>query len=375
MASIRERGPGVYEVRVFVGYNERGRPVQTSRSVRGTKKDAERVASELSLKAPSRSGDRTVADAIESWIEVNHHVWAPSTGRDHLSRAKAVANDPIGRMPLARIGVDDIEKWHARMRRAGVGEASVRNRHMILRAALNQAEAWGWLTSNPARVARLRMRRQEPRGVMSVEEVAAVLEAALSIDLRAGLALRLAAIGGLRRGELAALRFEELDGSHLTVDSAIGIVNRGTNNRRMDPVLRDDPTKTANIRTIALDDGTVALFEAARRQYPDCRYVFGDADAPPNPDRIGWWWSRSRLVAGIDSRWRLHDLRHFSATMAIAGGHDVRSVANRLGHANAAMTLRVYAHALPGRDAGIAADFGKLLPVADSPLLPAPTES
>ena len=52
----------------------------------------------------------------------------------------------------------------------------------------------------------------------------------------------------------------------------------------------------------------------------------------------------------MDLRWRLHDLRHFSATQAIAGGHDIRSVAARLGHADASMTLRVYAHAIAGRD-------------------------
>ncbi|MGO9910291.1 MAG: tyrosine-type recombinase/integrase [Acidimicrobiales bacterium] len=284
----------------------------------------------------------------------------------HLSRAKAVSKDPIARLPLARIGVADIEKWHARMRRTGVGEASLRNRHMILRAALNQAESWSWLTTNPARLARLRLRRQQPRGVMSSEEVAAVLQASFAVDVRAGLAVRLAAVGGLRRGEVAALQFSDLKGRELTVDSAIAIICRGTHSDRQPTELRDDPTKTANIRRVTLDDDTVALFKLVRERFPATRYVFGDGDLPPNPDRIGWWWSRSRDVAGIERRWRLHDLRHFSATMAIAGGHDVRSVASRLGHANPAMTLRVYAHALPGGDERIAEDFGRLLPLKDS---------
>jgi integrase len=48
----------------------------------------------------------------------------------------------------------------------------------------------------------------------------------------------------------------------------------------------------------------------------------------------------------------------------IAGGHDVRSVAGRLGHANPAMTLRVYAHAVQGGDERIAEDLGRLLPRA-----------
>ena len=47
-------------------------------------------------------------------------------------------------------------------------------------------------------------------------------------------------------------------------------------------------------------------------------------------DRIGWWWKRARTLAGVNNAWRLHDLRHWSATVAIGQGHDVRTVAGRL---------------------------------------------
>jgi len=69
----------------------------------------------------------------------------------------------------------------------------------------------------------------------------------------------------------------------------------------------------------------------------------------------------ARRDAGIDARWRLHDLRHWSATEAIGRGHDIRTVAGRLGHANPAMTLRTYAHALDGADAGVAATLATAL--------------
>ena len=63
-------------------------------------------------------------------------------------------------------------------------------------------------------------------------------------------------------------------------------------------------------------------------------------------------------------KWRLHDLRHFSATQSIASGHDVRTVASRLGHADASMTMRVYAHAVAGRDHLVA---GTMAAVLDDP--------
>ena len=105
----------------------------------------------------------------------------------------------------------------------------------------------------------------------------------------------------------------------------------------------------------ALDEQTLALVETARAERAEASpWIFGDDEYPPSPDKIGWWWKRTRKLAAIDPKWRLHDLRHWSATHAIAGGHNVRSVAARLGHSDPTTTMRTYAHALEGLDQGIA---------------------
>ena len=185
---------------------------------------------------------------------------------------------------------------------------------------------------------------------MTTDEVRSVLAVAKTIDPAAHVALRLAAVAGLRRGEIAALQWTDFGGRTLTVDSALVVDRNGDETR-----IVDTPTKTGGRRTITLDAETIGLVEALRHE----REAFGpwlcgpDAD-PPHPDRIGWWWQRARKLSGIAPHWRLHDLRHWSATTAIGGGHDVRTVANRLGHANAAMTLGVYAHAVPAADAAFA---------------------
>jgi integrase len=57
----------------------------------------------------------------------------------------------------------------------------------------------------------------------------------------------------------------------------------------------------------------------------------------------------------------LHDLRHWTATAAIGGGHDLRTVAGRLGHANPAMTMRVYAHVVDGADEAVASTLGQAI--------------
>ena len=90
-------------------------------------------------------------------------------------------------------------------------------------------------------------------------------------------------------------------------------------------------------------------------------WMFTIGEAPTNPDRIGYWWRAARDAAGVDAKWRLHDLRHWSASVAIAAGHDVKTVADRLGHANAAMTLRVYAHTFAKSDRAVADSVGAML--------------
>jgi len=124
----------------------------------------------------------------------------------------------------------------------------------------------------------------------------------------------------------------------------------------------DDPTKTANRRTVTLDATTVEALQRLRRYHQDLGpWVLNVGERPVNPERIGAWWRRARDRAGVDGRWRLHDLRHWSATMSISRGHDIRTVANRLGHANPAMTLRVYAHAVESADGPVATMLGQIL--------------
>lgn len=232
MATIRERKPGVWEVRGFTGRDERGRPTQVSRTVHGGKKDAQRVAAELILRPNPHAAGRTVGGLLDLWLEHNEATWSPATRRDQASRAGLVKADPIAQVSLARLSVAEVDRWHARLRRAGVGEGSVRNQHRAFRAALSQAVRWGWVQTNVASAARLGRRKQVPRGTLSHDEVRRVMAAAAGFDAAAGLALRLAAITGARRAELAALRWDDLDGDRLTIDSSVAIIRHG---HRSDP--------------------------------------------------------------------------------------------------------------------------------------------
>jgi integrase len=259
VATLRQRRPGVWEIRVFTGRNAAGRPTQISRTVRGTKREAQRVAASLESKPPSNAAGRTVTDVLTAWRDVNQPVWAESTRRDYESRIAKIDDDPIAAMPVARLRVADVERWHARMRKTGVGEAAIRGRHGVLRAALAQALRWEWVGSNPASQAVLRQPKRAPRDAMTPDEVRAAIASAREIDPAAGVALRLAAVAGLRRAELAALQWSDLAGSQLTVDSSACVVRRDGESS-----VEDVPTKTGDRRVLTLDPVTVDEIAALR---------------------------------------------------------------------------------------------------------------
>ena len=150
-------------------------------------------------------------------------------------------------------------------------------------------------------VAHLGKRMQVPRGALGEDEVRRVLLAAeeladsLLVEPAGPIALRLAAITGARRSELAALKWADLDGDRLTIDSSVAIICHGNPEERKTPTLRDDPTKTANLRTVTLDPTTVEALQRLRRYHQDLGpWILAVGERPVNPERIGAWWCRAR---------------------------------------------------------------------------------
>jgi hypothetical protein len=121
-----------------------------SRTVHGTKKDAQRVAAQMTLRPSRNAGGRKLGALLDEWIEFNEASWAPLTLRDQRSRAELITADPIGDRSVASIGVADVDQFVTRLRKKDVGESSIRNQHSVLRAALEQAVRWEWIDRNPA---------------------------------------------------------------------------------------------------------------------------------------------------------------------------------------------------------------------------------
>ena len=75
-----------------------------------------------------------MGELLDLWTEQNEPAWAVSTIQNQKSRVAMVKTDPIAKIRLVRLTAVDVDRWHARLARAGVGEGSIRNQHQTLRA-------------------------------------------------------------------------------------------------------------------------------------------------------------------------------------------------------------------------------------------------
>jgi integrase len=248
----------------------------------------------------------------------------------------------------------------------GLSPKTVRYLHATLHKALADAVDAGLLGTNPAD--RARPPKPSKAGPAELrfwtpEQLRRFLDSVAGTRLEA--AWHLAAMTGMRRGEVLGLRWADIDfdAARLTVRHTIISVAYE---------IRSSTPKTHQARVIDLDPGTVERLRAQRgRQqadrdewgadYQDGDLVFCREDGSPlHPDMFSQ--SFERAIAKTDlPRIRLHDLRHTHATIALGAGVPVKVISERLGHESPAFTMKQYAHALPGMQAEAASQIADLV--------------
>jgi len=249
---------------------------------------------------------------------------------------------------------------------AGLSATTVRYLHMTLHKALSDAVDAGMLTRNPAdRAKPPRPDRTSPRELRTWTPDQLRQFLASVAGARLGTAWHLAALTGLRRGEVLGLRWADtdLDAARLTVRHTIISVAYE---------IQDSTPKTHKARMVDLDARTVVRLrqqlecqEAERQEwgedYLDHDLVFCRENGTPlHPDTFSQCFARA--VAETDlPRLRLHDLTHTHASVALRAGIPLKVVSERLGHSSPEYTMRQYAHCLPGMQAEAASQIAALV--------------
>lgn len=307
----------------------------------------------------------------ESWLPMTQTRVKPSTYDSYRSNMDTHVLPALGNRPLQQLTPPMLNALYADLLARGNGRGplapkTVRYIYTIIHKALADAVDAGILPANIAE--RWKPPRPNRAGTNQIKcweaaELAAFLRAVEGTRLEA--AWRLAAMTGMRRGEVLGLRWSDVDlnRSRLAVRNAIVSVAYA--------VLESSP-KSHQARVIDIDPTTTAMLRRHRGRQRQAREEFGDDyddhglvvcaedGRPIHPQSFSQAFGRVLEQAGL-RRIRLHDLRHTHATIAVKAGVPVKVISERLGHESPAFTLKQYTHVMPGMQAEAAESIAALV--------------
>jgi integrase len=347
---------GTWSYRIDAGLDDRGRRRQREVGGFGTKKAAQTALNEAladtqrgNYSPPSRT---TVREFLDEWHEGARHELALTAWTNYGQIIRRNINPYLGSKRLTDLSPLDIKRWHGKLLTDGrqdgqpLAVASVKLAHRILRRALADAVRWNLIVSNPAAATRVPKGETKELTVWSAEEAKRFLDA-IAEERLVGL-WTLALHTGLRRGELAGLRWRDVD-----LDAGTLTVAQQRTTANYTVVITTPKAKSQ--RQLLLAPATVAALRGhLQRQrkermalgpdWTDSGYVFVDeAGVEIHPQRFTKLFDEVLKRTGAP-KIRLHDLRHTMASLALEAGVHPKVVQEQLGHSAIAVTLDTYSH-------------------------------
>ena len=325
----------------------------------------------MDQQAPGRADGvgATFGQLLDRWLEECERLdLSPTTLRNYRAQIKQTIRPRLGKVKLSQLTARHLDDLYGAMKDGGSrnprpsGTITPSSRRPFIRPSDGDGCGGTWRNKpdrhelpndgckpHPSRWSEMSSRRQRRR------------------DPRLAPLLMLAALTGMRRGELCALRWSD-------VDLTLGIIEVSRSVVVVVGGVAEKSTKTDRSRKVALDPVGIALLTAYRahvdrwvaeagEELPPDAFVFSPSvrgAVPYRPDNVTSFFIRVRdAVKAPDVR--LHDLRHFTATQLIGAGMDIRTVADFLGHSDPSLTLRVYSHAIEERTKAAATIMGQVL--------------
>lgn len=374
---IRLIRPGVYEVRYG----------QLSRTTDGGIKAARNLRAKLITEVGQGKHGGTKATfgkLLDEWLSHGEKMGRSPTTLAGYRKKLVPIKEALGSIRLEKLTAHHIDGWYANLMAAGKSEALVVHYHRIIAAALHQGEKWGWIERDLPRLLSPPTAKRVPISPPPGDRVWALIQYAQNSRGSKEYApfLLVAALRGMRRGELCGLRWSDVDWgkSSLLVERSVWQDNTEWGVKA---------TKTHQSRTLPLGPYLLSALTArkarvdavAQRVEVDMvadAYIFSpDAEGrvPLMPDTATQ--NFRRLCAAMEKRaagespprveswpWHLHDLRHYTATELFGAGKNPKTVAELLGHADASVTLRIYTHDTPAQaiDAAESLEAGLIPP-------------
>jgi len=349
-----------YQVTVDAGQNPQTGKRQQVRRRYATEKQARDalagITQQVSTDAFVPRKTVTVDELCEDWLASLHNARATTVNAYRYSLSPL--REEYGDLAAQKLTRPDLDKLLIALRDGHSKTAKGHSRRAWSARSLNKAvDAWRGvlaygvdrrdLSHNVAASMRKVPRARREMATYTPDEIRLVLRAA---DKDRNGHVWYLALSGLRRGEVAGLKWSDIDLVAGTLTIARNRVQAGAG-----MVVENDPKTLSSCRTLPLDDGLIGVLKRASAHYAQERLLLGDAHAdsgyvavneagkPYTPDTLTRMWHKLTKAAGVRSI-RLHDARHSCGTALHLRGVPMAVIAKWLGHADAATTARIYAH-------------------------------
>ena len=353
--NIRKRKDGRWEGRYTAGYDAKtGKRIIKNvlgKTQAQVKEKLQAAIAECQGLNVSRSEEYTVATWLRTWYELyaKPNVRTATANRYELMIERYTI-PRIGSIKLKKLTTRHLQKLYKELldsgrihvgsnQPQGLSSTTVHSVHLMLHAALERAVKERLIPRNPTEDCVPPKPRKVEMQILPAQDMHAYLEAAKARDLLPMFYLEL--VSGLRKGELVALRWDDLDIQSNTVSVSKQYV------RNPDGSLELTRPKTENsVRLVSIPQTAVDLLIQEHEKHPDSPYLFPSPVTGEmyHPDSVVNLHKKILKDAGLPHI-RFHDLRHTFATTALQNGVDVKTVSSMLGHYDAGFTLRTYTHA------------------------------
>jgi integrase len=350
--SIRQRTPGSWQI-IWDEPSTDGKRKQKTMTIKGPKRDAQRKLREILQSIDDgrykKETKQTVGDHLDFWLKTVEGTVAESSFVRYSYIVNKRLRPGLGALKLSALRPFDIQAMYKEWEEAGLSPRTIRLQHAVLRRALGAAVSWELISRNPALVVEPPRRDDYTPSIISDKDVASVLDAVKGTDYEG--ILTLAICTGMRRGELCALMWSDVD-----LEARRLSVHRTVNWLKGQLVI-SAPKTAGSRRMIDLPDSAVEMLASLPRNGP---FVFPRPNGEPRaPSTVGS--AAKRIFRALGLGISLHGLRHSHASWAMREGHSPKVVAERLGHSNPGFTMAVYSHTTPSMQRALADGMGKLL--------------
>jgi integrase len=324
-----------------------------------TKAEASRWLAALEFEGRSISpqdrerAGQSLSDYASAWLQ--SRPLRPRTRELYESQLRRHILPTLGARPIGQVRPAEIRRWFEELSAGPLGQVTVAKVYRLLRTILGTAVDDGIIAANPCQIRKGGVERSPTRPIPSIADVQA-LAAELPAQLRP--VPWIAALGGLRKGEILAL-------ARCHVDLRLGTirVERALQEIRGEGVVFVPPKTSASVRTVVIPATLVQLLG----EHLDTHVGAGELEllftnVYGNPIRGSVWtpaWKAAQQAAGRDLR--LHDLRHLGGTLTAQAGATLKETMERLGHSSPQAALR-YQHVAANRAQLVATGIEALLP-------------